>query len=654
MAKTDTPYSEIDLSKADKQIRKPNWLENKDIVALDTETKDGDIFMLSVSMPDYGDYVVENDGKPLTGERLFNELTKSRFRSNCNVFFNLKFDASVLLKVLPERNCHELRLKNETEFRDYTISYIPGKFLSIKDANENIYEYYDVAQIFGDSLEGAIEGWLDNSEQKNQQDIDVERFGDRDYLQENYRKITEYAKDDARQTRQVSEKLFHEAEENQNIPCGRPYSTGYLASQYLAQRLDHGIGTGPDFMRKQAYNAYTGGRFEVFERGDVGEIVGPDINSAYPANMANLPDPSSLEWKSSSVNDISVQDIKEADYGFVKATVSTDSSKRIQPFAVKIKGTQTYPTLDSVEITTLKEIFIFALENDYLTDFEIEQAVIGNETKFTRYPFDFMEDKYTERKQLEDNENYNAANTIKIYLNSLYGKTIQTNWNISKFDEQIEGDKLPEGENLKVDRASGISYTESLECGSFFNPFIAAYTTGLTRLQLHETVESLGLVDDTVMFATDCIMVDKEAFEQSNFQKRLGNDNNSYAEQLGKWDFDYEGEAFVIGCGIYQVDRANGKQKTVSRGFKGLEDMDMVKEAKQAKDYIEIANKRPRGFNEAIHGGDLDIADIGQFVKTTKKLYPDFDEGREWGRENITFDKLLQDSENSSPIVYSN
>lgn len=651
MAKTDTDYDKIDISKASKRLREPQWLENREIVALDTETKDGDIFMLSVSFPGKN-YVVDNDGEEISGKRLFDELTKKRFRGNCNVFFNLSYDASVLLKNLPERKCHELRIKNETEYEQYNISYIPGKFLSIEDDNKHVYEYYDVAQIFGDSLEGAIEGWLDDSEAKNQQNIDVTRFNESDYLQENYETIRQYAKDDARQTRRVTKNLFQEAEENQNIPCGRPYSTGYLASQYLTSRLNHSIGYGPNGMQKLAYGAYSGGRFEVFNRGNVGEIVGPDINSAYPANMASLPDPSSLEWTSDNLQDISLEDIKNADYGFVKATVSTNSDKRIQPFAVKVNGTQTYPALDSVEVTTLKEIFVFALENDYLTDFEIESVAIANETKHTRYPFDFMREKYDERKQLEDKDNYNAANTIKIYLNSMYGKTIQTNWNVSKFDTELSPDEVSNDQNVKVDYASGISYTENLECGSFFNPFIAAYTTGLTRLQLHETVESLGLIDDTVMFATDCIMVDKDAFEKSDFNKRLGSDDESYAEQLGKWDFDYEGEAFVIGCGVYQVDRANGEQKTVCRGFKGLEDKDMVKQAKQANNCIEIENNRPIGFSEAIHSDNLTVDEIGKFDNPTKKLYPGFDEGRNWERENVSFDELLQETENSKPIVH--
>lgn len=647
MAKTDIDYTKIDKTAARKQLRKANWLEGKDIVAFDTETKGGDIFMLSISGPS-GERLIEDNGEILSGELVFDTLTKQRYRDNCNVFFNLKFDASAILKVLPEEKCNEIRIKGNTEYKQYNIKYIPGKFLMLKDSNGNKYEYFDVAQIFGDTLKGAVNDWLDAG-QKNEENIDVSNFDSDSYIQENYEKIKKYAKQDAILTKRICWKLFSEAEQNQSIPCARPYSTGFLASQYLTSRLEHKIGRGMEAMQKMAWDSYAGGRFEVFQRGDIGEIVGPDINSAYPANLSTLPDPSSLNWVSSESSDLDIQDVKEADYGFIKAKISTNPNKTIQPFAVKINGKQTYPILESQTITVVKDLFTFALENGYIDNYEIEKLTLGYVNDQTRYPFDFMEDKYTERKQLEDIGNYNAANTIKIILNSMYGKMLQTNWDISNYDEEINPEEISDNKRIKVDRQSGISYTEELKAGPMFNPFIGTYTTALTRLQLHKTVEELDLVDNTILFATDCIMVDKEAYENSNFSELMADENESYAEQLGKWDFDYEGNAFVIGSGVYEVDLGEEK-KTVTRGFGDLENMKETA-AKSNGQYITTENRRPIGFNEAVHSNKLTISDTAKFIKATKKLKADFDEGREWEREKVDYNKLIQSSEKSKPVV---
>lgn len=651
MAKTDANYSKIDRSVLSNDLRQPNWLEEKEIVALDTETSSGDIFMISVSGPDYS-FLIENDGKELASDKIFDTLTRKRFRGKCNVFFNLKFDASVLLKILPKEKAEQLRIVGETTFEKYEIKYIPGKFLQITNENGHKYEYFDIAQIFGDSLEGATDSWLDDGE-KNEEDIDTAKFVNQKYIDDNYRKIKKYALNDAEITRQITLRLFNEAENKQNIPCGRPYSTGYLASQYLTQRLPHSIGYGPNQMQKLAWESYSGGRFEVFKRGDVSDIIGPDINSAYPANLSGLPDPASLTWAGTDTQNIDLTDIRESDYGFIRVKLWTNPNKKIQPFAVKINGKQTYPTLDGVELTVIKDTFFFALDNGYIDDFEIQKAVIGNTTNQTRYPFDFMEDKYDERKQLEDRNKYNGAGTIKIYLNSVYGKTLQTNWEVTDYDIEAEVNEDSDNSRVRIDRRTGIAYREKLRAGTWFNPFIGTYTTGLCRLQLHKTVEEMGLVDDTVMFATDCIMVDRDGYENSDFDKKIANDTQSYKEQLGKWDMDYTGKGFVIGSGVYQVEKESGGQKTTTRGFGSLEEKDLVQEAREAgSEPIENVNVRPIGFNEALHSKKLTMQDIGRFDEATKKLYPDFDSGRRWERENVTFTELLEESEGSKPVIY--
>lgn len=647
MAKSDTEFDHIDFSSARNPLRQPEWLDDTEIIAFDTETHKGDIFMISIAS-DSKTMVLEKGGEPLEPDFIFDKLTQKYFRSKLNIWYNISFDAEVILKVLPDDKLNELRVKNDVEWNGWEISYLRGKFLRIADGNNHKWEFFDVAQIFGTSLKKAVEDWLPESDiGKNEQDIDTTRFNEKQYIQENYDKIKEYAKDDATLTKKIAEKQFDVAENQFDIPCRKPYSTGYLAASYIRQRLNRKPGWAINSMQKMAWESYAGGRFEVFNRGDVGKVVGPDINSAYPAIMSKLPDPDTVEWI--ELDDPDIDSIREYEWGFVRATVTTNPDKKIQPFALKKNGKRVYPILEDYTVTVLKDIFEFAYENEYLQEYTIEKAIVGETREETKYPFDFFKDLYHERKILEENGNYVGGRTLKIILNSIYGKMLQTNWKVVDYGD-IDPEALPDHQKFKPGPDMVHPHVVELKAGSLFNPFIATYITGRTRLKLHEAVERHDLVDDTYMFATDCVMIDKDAYEQSGFDSDLiADDSLPYREQLGKWDFDYEGTAFIVGSGVYQVETDEGFKKGV-RGFEALHDKDIVEQARDADRVIEVKHNRPISMGEALHQG-IDTADIGRFVDGKKDLSADFDTGRNWERENPSFGDLLDSMEGSTPLV---
>jgi len=666
MAKSDTKLQHINTERAKKPLRKAQWAKGKSIVAFDTETNDGDIFIISTSSKDK-EFVYENDGDILTSEEIFDIITQKYFRNTLNVWFNLGFDAEVILKVLPEDKLKVLQVTNQVEWQDYyRITYLPNKFLRIesgispKDEKgksfDNSVEYFDVAQLFQNNLKGAVKEWLpDNDIQKNGQNIDVKRFNEIEYIQDNYEKILEYAKDDVILTRQITEKLIKTAEDI-DIPCGKPFSTGYLAESYLKNRLPHKIGWGPDTMQAMAWDSYAGGRFEVFKRGNVGEVVGPDINSAYPAIMKDLPDPSTLQWQYFHPTETmpTLADIRNADFGFLEAYITTDKSKTIQPFSLKIDDIVKYPALDNYKTTALIDTFLFALDNGYIKDFQLLKAYLGEEDSNTKYPFGFFPDLYKQRKVWENKEKYRRAWLLKIILNSMYGKTAQTQYKVELAPDNLNIDDIPEGVKVGAGPSNEVPHLKYQECGSLFNPFISTYITGLTRLELHKAVEKYGLVDDTVLFATDSIMVDKEAYYSSDFSDLLSNDSISYQDQLGMWDFDYEGKGFVIGSGVYEVELPDGTIKMATRGFRESK-LGSFKEAAQKANGngITIQHNRPYTLGEAMHQKKLDNTDIGKFFKGQRELKPDFDRKREWQNTSVTWDNLLKQKEGSKPIVVS-
>ena len=652
--KSDTPLSDIDCEYAKGDLRQPEWADGKPVAGWDTETSGGSIFAMSVAHETL-DWrkVIENGGDPLEPEQIFRWLTRPAFHPCINVWFNLKFDASVILSVLPTDTLEQLHIENTAEWqsdsgREYRITYIPGKLLRIQkdpvgDSDEKhrtwrqSVDHYDIAQIFRDSLEGAAQEWLGEGKLK---DVDTSQFDSAEYIQEHYAEIIKYARRDADITMQLGRALIDQAEDI-GIPAGRPISTGYLAEQYLRERWDHKPGWSLTAMQDMAWESYAGGRFEVFERGDVGTVAGPDINSAYPAVLANLPDPGSLQWGMFDTPDH--DRLEAADYGFVDVTVTTDPDRRIQPFAVKKDDLVQYPALNGHRLTVLLPTYLHAVEAGIVEHSTVHKAALGYETDNTTYPFDWVSELYQRRKQWESEGRERAAVMLKIILNSLYGKLAQT----TVKHDILEADTDP-ADVETLTQALGHSLSESQRGGAHFNPFLASYITGLTRLELHKAVLSAGLENDTVLFATDSIMVKEPAYSDSDFDQLMG-------DTLGEWDFDYRGEAFIVGSGVYEVDRTDKDEvKTVSRGFREADLEGCLREAAEQSTgtTVPIKQERPWSVGEALFRGEkITLADVGRFEERQRDLNAGFDKKRQWPNTDPTYAELLNGCEVSKPKV---
>jgi len=652
MSKSDSDLSEIDTSRVTTKTRSINLKEPSRINAFDTETADGRIFLVSYDFEGAESGVFGKKDGFVNPSKLWDLLTDYKCRNAQNMWYNLSFDSDVFLSsVLAPDEVTELAVKGSVEARGYEIVYIPGKFLKITDENKHTYTHYDAAQFFYDSLDGAASEWLGENKTAG---VNTEKFGKdgmkpNEYIRDNFRDIKIYAEKDAKLTRKLWRKLTSKAV-SLDIPISKPISTGYLAQEWMDYHLPHRPGFGPTEMQSLAWDSYAGGRFEVFERGNVGSVIGADINSAYPNVLANLPDPSTLRWE--RVENPSFQELAGADYGFVNATVTTDRSKRIQPFAMKVDDVVKYPALKQVEINTLLDIFTFAKSNGYLIEDTVNEAWLGYETNGTKRPFGEIPEMYDSRKTAEANGKMKQGLLLKIILNSMYGKFCQTTpkreyleetKNLKDYEEIVPGISLPASirETLKDE------VIERLEAGPYFNPFMASYITGMTRLQLHKSVEKHDLVEDTIMFATDCIMVQADAFRRSNFD--LVDESLPYAKQLGGWDKEYEGHANVIGAGVYEVDMGD-KTKTMTRGFreKDLDTISLVKEVKE-NGGITANTNRPMTLKEAVWHG-RPISDVGAFSDSDRKIDPNMDEKRLWPNE-LSWQGFIDERQVGNPLL---
>lgn len=657
-SKSDAPLGKILTERPQTDLRTPNWWADAPVVAMDFETRDGDPFALAI---DDGQrrreppYVLESEsgtpGDPLDPERVLNALASRRWSGNVIVtWFNLGFDAEVFAASLPREVAHRLKLTGHASYeteggKQVDITYLKGKLLSFRDEHGHNVTHYDVGNLVRGSLDDNAAEWL--GEHKSE-DVDPARFAEDGYIEENHAEIREYAKRDVSLTRRLTVEVLGRCEVV-NVPAGRPVSTGYLAAEFIRNRLDTKPGWGPSWVQALSWDAYAGGRFEVYERGEVGRVAGPDINSAYPAVMSRLPDPGTLRWRRDP--DASVDALRAAEWGVVRAEVTTDPERRIQPFAVKSpEGVVTYPALDGYEVTTLIPIFLHALDAGIVTDYDVTNAALGYECDRTERPFDFFSDLYQERKRLEANGKGKAGNMLKIAMNSMYGKTAQTTLKARVVEERISPEEAASEPYERFMTVDGVPLVVSQEAGGLFNPFLASHITGLTRLQLHEAVLSEGLEDDTILLATDCIMVREDAYDASAFNERLG-------DTLGEWDFDYRGSAYVIGSGVYEVDHGDGL-KMATRGFREAQ-VESLRAASEAAgdEPIPIESTRPITLGEAFASGQrYDVADVGRFrsdENTQRSLTADFDSKRDWPTESPTFGDLLSGAEYGEPLVFS-
>lgn len=643
----EIPLDGISRKKVGRQLRQPAFHENAPINAFDTETRpDGRIYLLSYVYdgPEWGStHIGNSDFSPLEAEEIFEVLIRNKTQQPAvNVWFNLDFDANALIgTILSEYQMKELADTNKTTFEyndsEYQLTYIKGKFLSIQDENRHKSTHYDISQFFHSTLETAAKNWLG----LEKGDIDFEELDSY-----SWEEITKYAEKDAELTQKLW-KLFVDLGENElGIPFGKPISTGFVAQHVVFNQLYQKPAWSSTQFQKLARKAYHGGRFEVYRRGFFDDVIGLDINSAYPYHMAQMPDLGSCNVQVIGGN---VNDMRAADWGFVTATVTTDKQRNIQPFAVKDRIVY-FPALEETKLTVTIDEFLFALDNGYLVDYNIHKTGLVYETDHVNRPFEFLKEWYDDRndyKKLrqEKNDKYDKFQYIlKVIMNSKYGKTCQ----VTEKHEYIEDSDSfdTQAHEFVTEGYTGEPVKGWFEAGDLFNPFYASYITAKTRLQLHQAALDLGVEDSAIMFATDCLMLEADNVSQKAIDEMLA------PEDLGKWDYDYRGSAFVVGSGVYDVFEDGKLSKMAKRGFREVsKTYDSWRQAaRQANGKITIPNERPARFKEwLLHDGHPRPA---EFFEDNRQLNPEFDSKRGWHRQT-DFNDLLSNNHGSEPLTIS-
>jgi len=564
--------------------------ELRQIYAIDTETWQGNIFLLADSEGDF----IDTFRKGITLDSVLAFLTRKKYETSWNFCYNLAYDASVIIKLLgQELNIYLKTRKLRFKHKEYVIKYYPKKVLSISK-NHHSWNFYDIAQFYDFKS-------LDKAYSKNIKPLPQEylKFKSKrsqfspDYYKNNRKQIRKYCITDCKLTRDLAQywvKLFFEAFD---FYPARWISSGYLAEKVL---INHGIQI-PYFkqldynLQEFAYNSYFGGRFEILKRGYIGKAWLLDINSAYPFALTKIPDILKGTWihGRKSIN-------KNAILGFFKIESKLPDVKDVPCFPfrrdVTTHKTLVFPSGNFVTYCTLEELK--ACDNPKWYKILDSWQYVDDKPL---YPYkEFIEKMYSKRLDLKQKNNPLQL-PIKIILNSIYGKTGQKN-----------GRKI----------------------GNLFCPVIFSFITGFARAQLYSFVRKHDLDCHVVSFATDSVCITREI--------------NTKSDRLGDFSLDKSAsDVYYLQNGFY---RFNGVWKLRGLGKLGRKEVEHVDTIERnGRLYYQYFVNRTKQLRSSIIQGQ--ISEIGKIKPHERQVDLNADNKRFWLGE---LSAINQETNNSVPL----
>lgn len=426
-------------------------------------------------------------------------------------------------------------------------------------------------------------------------------------------------------TKQLADYFWKLIYQTLNFYPKRPISKGKLSEEYFLNTCYIPIIKDiPKPVIIMAYNNFNGGRFELLKKGYYPEIYCYDISSAYPYQMTKLIDYSNGKWKKIKKFN------PDADYGFYHCHVKC-LEPYFSPFTVRRAGLSIYPNgsfyqyLNSDEITFIKQ-FYPKIKLTILRGYEFTTA-------FEVYPFKEEIERLYEWKSREKDETIKYC--VKIILNSLYGKTIQT-----------VGDRT----------------------GKLFNPLYATKITSNTKLELQKL--ALQSPENIIQFSTDSVISKVPLIVPDK-------------PKLGDFSFEFTGKGIFAMSDIYSLwnltdksifsdektekasktkDKFRGFNKTKDTLFNIFEYLDLEEKNKTLLDILKIMGnktkyeyikKRPYHLGECIrHTNTRTLDDINVFFEENKTIDLNSDIKRFWQRKFTNAKDCMTNQINSYPLNF--
>lgn len=210
-------------------------------------------------------------------------LTNESYASSFNVFWNMDFDVSVLLKWLGYEFCRTLIAEGAAWFEGVRFQYVPKRLLLVAKGALRI-AYYDVAQFFVPrSLDGASKLFLGDAKTV----LPTKEFHPTDLGRMD---VLEYCLKDSHLTARLCILLLEELHDIGFSPTTLASPASLVEEAVLSSAYFPDITSFPSGVVEYAYYSYEGGWMECFKKGYAKRLYDYDITSAYPYQMSRLPD----------------------------------------------------------------------------------------------------------------------------------------------------------------------------------------------------------------------------------------------------------------------------------------------------------------------------------------------------------------------------
>lgn len=581
-------------------------------IAIDTETynENGNIICMCNSENEKILLRNNNDAPIITINEYFKYLTSCHQDLNNSVFvcWNLKFDASIILKSLPEDLLQILDNEGEVKYENLKIKYIPKKCLTIADHRRKTARIFDAMQFYISSLDEASETYIGKNK-KYEGKYQNKKFPN--YIEDNEMNlIVEYCRLDCNLTAQLMNLWVEKFYDSFKFYPKQYYSVGAIAVTYVKTQIKEMpvFKEAPYEVQEMAYSAYYGGHFEIYSRGKHEKVFHYDINSAYPYAMVKMPDFLNGTW----IQIRSLADFMKhrKNVGFYKIHTIV-KEERVSPFL--FRDSENLIRCPSGEfITHLTSIELDVALEHYNVEIKFIEGYCFIPTAHQDKSFgNLVESMYQTRLEQIDP----LQKTVYKYLiNSLYGKFAQSR-------------PKPRG---------------------LFSPICCSYITGFCRAQLLDAIKNNK--KDVIMLATDGIFSTKPLDVDTSGKKVLGH-----------WESEYHPLFYLVMAGIYSYNtKDNPVLESKSRGF-GLTTYNPETGEKDKFDFLDakiyfengefifkILTLRPLSIKHSLIQNAVNSSQIGRMQEFPKEINLNGDKKRVW----ISPLNTLQDYSDSLTIEF--
>ena len=573
--------------------------KNHDILGWDTETFKGYARLIANSQ---GQYLIIEEQR-VSGDtftQILQFLTRKTWRGTHGFFWNIDYDFFAIIKYAGMDFAKELYENGEAVWEGYKISYIPKKAFTIEKGHKT-HEFYDLYQFYNTSLDKASQRHL--REGKLMELIDRTQLNDNFNLwKEKEREIIEYCFRDCQLTAKLAVLLKDTLKHNIGFIPSKYISKAYISKEYFRRHTT--IPTAPNFpkiVNQLALLAYYGGRFEITQRGHIGECSLIDINSSYPYAMTFLKAYPKDAW-------VRTNQIKyENTHGFYKIIVNTKDNAYITPFPFRFRQRVIFPKGEFITYATKEEILAYEDECDI-------EIIMGVEAKGEGEFFlrDVVTHLYEWKKKAKGNEMEYML--VKILLNSIYG---------AFYEKQKRG--------------------EIYLTGKLFSPPYATLITALGRINLYKEAKRYG--KKVIGMATDSLLL-------------YGRHNTPLSSRLGGWSEELSGDTYVLMSGIYKIaDKIRMRGIAVRRVGRILtphgefEDIFAYIRSYPKLTRYTITHERPVKLGEVLaHTKARKWEDLNVWAKVERTIDINGDVKREWEDYFNDGEDFLSRSISSAPI----